>query len=451
MQLESDVRLVEIEASFTDEEFRVPLKFGTGVIRSITAMTVRAVVESRNGRRGQGYGNILLSDLWAYPSADLSHETRDRAMRTLGERFCAYMLETAAFGHPLDLFMEAKPALAQLAAEVGRDLGLKEAVPSLAALVCASPTDAAIHDAFGHAHGVCSYDACGPQFMAHDLCRWCGPDFAGQYVTDYIRDSYRPTLPVFHLVGGLDKLSVGELTADDPQDGLPVSLDQWIRRDGLRCFKVKLRGTDISWDVERTVEVARLVQATYDELGIRDAFYLSTDSNEMNEGPESVLEYLHRLREACPLAYDRVLYLEQPTERDLSLHRFDMRPVAALKPVVVDEGVTDLEQLRLAFELGWSGVGLKTCKGHSCSLLYVANARRAGKVITVQDLTNPGRSLVHSVGLAARIDTLMGVEYNSRQYLPLAEPEIRAAHPDLFTVRDGQVRTGSICPTGLGY
>lgn len=71
--------------------------------------------------------------------------------------------------------------------------------------------------------------------------------------------------------------------------------------------------------------------------------------------------------------------------------------------------------------------------------------------VTVQDLTNPGRSLIHSVGLAARIDTLMGVEYNSRQYLPLAEPELRAAHDSLFTVRAGAVSTDSIRPLGLGY
>jgi len=56
-----------------------------------------------------------------------------------------------------------------------------------------------------------------------------------------------------------------------------------------------------------------------------------------------------------------------------------------------------------------------------------------------------------SAGLAARIDTLMGVEYNSRQYLPNAAPELRAKHPDLFTVKGGRIRTGSLSATGLGY
>lgn len=449
--MQSDIRLLEIEPVFTDEEFRVPLKFGTGVIRSITGMTVRAKVETRAGNVAEGFGNILLSDIWGFPSASLSHEDRDAAMRMVGERFCAHLLANAHYAHPVDLYMEAKPQLATIAAEVDAELGLGEPMPFLAALVCSSPADAALHDAFGCASGICAYDGYGPEFMHHDLSRWCGPAFSGKHIADYIHKSYKPTLPIFHLVGGMDKLTRAEATDDDPDDGLPVSLDQWIQRDGIRCFKVKLRGDDIDWDVERTREVAAVIQSTYGELGIEDRFYLSTDSNEMNESPETVLEYLDKLRSSSPLAFERLLYLEQPTERDLSVHRFDMSEVARIKPVVVDEGVTDLEKLDLALELGWSGIGLKTCKGHSSSLLYVAKAKEAGLALTVQDLTNPGRSLLHSVGLAARIDTLMGVEYNSRQYLPSAEPEFRVVHESLFVVTDGKVATASIGPTGIGY
>lgn len=449
--MRSDIRLLELVPSFDELTFRVPLKFGTGVIHAITSLTVRARVETRDGKVADGHGNILLSDVWAFPSADLSHEQRDDAMRRLGERVCRRLLEHSGYAHPVDIFMQAKEDLPALAQEVSAACGLGVPIPILAGLVCASPADAAIHDAFGHANGICSYDGYGPEFMAHDLSAWCGPGFRGRYIADYLHRSYKHQLPIFHLVGGLDKLTAGEITADDPDDGLPVSLDQWIARDGLCCFKVKLRGTDIAWDVQRTADVARVIQQTHAALGLSGEFWLSTDSNEMNESPETVVEYLQRLRETSPLAYERLLYLEQPTERDLSVHRFDMSPVAALKPVVVDEGVTDLDKLRLARELGWSGVGLKTCKGHTSSLLYSATAREAGMVLTVQDLTNPGRSLVHSVGLSARLDTLMGVEYNSRQYLPAAEPDLRAAHASLFGVRDGVVSTESIRPLGLGY
>ncbi len=448
--MNSDIRILELEPTFKDEEFRTPLKFGTGVIRAITSLTVRAQVETLAGKVGEGWGNILLSDIWAYPSAVLSHEQRDAAMREVSVRFCRAVADRAEPGHPLDIFLAAKAELVRIAEQVGAEMKLADPMPVLGALVCGSPVDAALTDAFGQANGICSYDGYGPEFMAHDLSAHCGPEFAGKYIADFIKPVYEPELPIFHLVGGMDKLTRGEVTPDDPQDGLPVSLEEWIERDGIFCFKVKLRGNDIDWDVQRTKAVAEVVEANRDKLGA-ERFYLSTDSNEMNESPETVVEYLHKLKEASPLAYDALLYIEQPTERDLSVHRFDMRPVAELKPVVADEGVTDVAKFDLARELGWSGVGLKTCKGHSSALLYVAKCEALGMTYTVQDLTNPGLSLLHSAGLAARISPLMGVEYNSRQYLPHATPEFRAKHESLFQVQRGRIRTDTIGPTGLGY
>jgi L-alanine-DL-glutamate epimerase-like enolase superfamily enzyme len=449
--LQSDIKLLEIEPTFTDAVLRTPLKFGSGVVAAVTSCTCRALVETRDGKRAEGLGHILLSDLWGFPSQVVGHEQRDAAMRRVTEEFCRFMLDHPRYGHPMDLYLEAKPHLKEIAAAVDAELALAESMPILGALVCASPVDAALTDAFGKANGICSYDGYGPAFMPCDLSKWCGPGFAGKYPADYLHDVYQPQLPIFHLVGGMDKLTAGEVTDADPQDGLPVALENWIARDGLRCFKVKLRGNDNDWDVERTAAIAEVVQATYKRLGIKDRFHLSTDSNEMNPDPASVVDYLRRLQERSPRAYDRLLYLEQPTERDLTVHRFDMREIAALKPVVVDEGVTDVDRMDLAIELGWSGVGLKTCKGHSSALLYVAKAREKNLVLTFQDLTNPGLSLVHEAGFAARIDTLMGFEYNARQYLPHEQPEVTAAHRPLFEVRDGHVSTESLSATGLGY
>lgn len=447
----TDIKLVEIEPRFTDAVLRTPLKFGSGVVSAITNMVCRVVVETRGGKRGEGLGNILLSDLWGFPSQVVGHEQRDAAMRRVAESFCTHLLDNARYGHPLELYLEAKPQLKDLAAQVDRELGLAEPMPILGALVCASPVDAALTDAFGNANGISSYDGYTADYLSQDLSQWLGPDFTGKYPGDYLHGAYKPRLPIFHLVGGVDKLTRGEVTEADPQDGLPVSLEEWIERDGLRCFKVKLRGNDNDWDVERTAQIAEVITATYQRLGLTNRFYLSTDSNEMNPDPQSVVDYLHRLQERSPLAYEALLYLEQPTERDLSVHRFDLRPVAALKPVVVDEGVTDVDKLDLAIELGWSGVGLKTCKGHSSSLLYVAKAREQGLVLTFQDLTNPGLSLVHEAGFAARIETLMGFEYNSRQFLPFEQPEVIARHQPLFAVREGQVSTETLSATGLGY
>jgi hypothetical protein len=51
-----------------------------------------------------------------------------------------------------------------------------------------------------------------------------------------------------------------------------------------------------------------------------------------------------------------------------------MSRASSLKPVVIDEALTDLESLDLAVRLDYSGAALKACKGQSQSLLLGAAA-----------------------------------------------------------------------------
>ena len=157
--------------------------------------------------------------------------------------------------------------------------------------------------------------------------------------------------------------------------------------------------------------------------------YLTADTNEQCESPDYIVEYLHKVRELAPQVYDEILYIEQPTERDLTAHRWDMRPIAELKPVLIDESLTSVEDFALAMELGWSGIALKSCKCLSADLLFVPLAERARIPYAVQDLTNPSLALLQSVGLAARTHTILGVEANSRQFFPAANARRGAGAP----------------------
>ena len=62
------------------------------------------------------------------------------------------------------------------------------------------------------------------------------------------------SIPAWHLIGGKDPIDPDELTGTEPDDGYPVLLRDWIRRDGLKCLKVKLRGDDSEWDYDRLRE-----------------------------------------------------------------------------------------------------------------------------------------------------------------------------------------------------
>jgi len=128
-----------------------------------------------------------------------------------------------------------------------------------------------------------------------------------------------------------------------------------------------------------------------------------------------------------------------------------MHEAAAIKPVVIDESLTDYQTLLRAQELGYSGVALKACKGQTDSLLMAAAAQKLGMFLCVQDLTCPGRSFAWSAGLAAHIHTVAAIEGNARQFNPQANAEWAEKLPGLFTVRDGCIDPSVLRYPGLGY
>ena len=150
---------------------------------------------------------------------------------------------------------------------------------------------------------------------------------------------------------------------------------------------------------------------------------------------EYVLDFLGKLREVAPAALERVQYIEQPTHRDLRANPENrMHAAAKIKPVVIDESLIDLESLLLARELGYSGVALKACKGHSEALLMGAAAQKYRLFLCVQDLTCVGRSFLHSASLAARVPTVAAIEGNGRQYCPAGNQGWEERFPGMFRI-----------------
>ncbi len=448
--MKSDIRIKAIETDYRSEKARTPLKFGAVVVEEVTYCTVKATVENGKGDVAYGYGGIFLMDFWGWPDPSLPHQDKAAAMVEVTEGYCELVRSHHDAAHPIEIFYDLEDDLRRVNLDVCGERGLSPAQPFLGALVCASPVDAALHDAFGVVNEIDTYEGYGPQFMC-DLSRWLGPQFKGRHVADYIRDAYLPEIPIFHLVGGLDKLTEAEVDDSDPHDGLPNSLEAWIRRDGMYCLKVKLRGNDLDWDVARTIQVHDIGRRELDGLGI-EPLHLTADTNEQCDSPDYIIEMLHKIREQSPECYERVLYIQQPTERDLTRQRHDMRELAALKPVIVDESLTDLESFDLAMELGWTGIALKSCKCQSSDMIMAAKATDMGICYSVQDLTNPSLALIHSVGLGARLYTITGVEANSRQFFPDSTlPEEQRVHEGIFRVRRGNASTASLQGPGLGY
>jgi L-alanine-DL-glutamate epimerase-like enolase superfamily enzyme len=445
----TDIRIDEIVHGYEDYVYRAPYKFGGRVVDRVTLLNVQCRVTTRNGQTGWGFGSMTLGNMWAFPSTTMSYNTTLEAMKALASRIARLGGDCPEIGHPLDIAHVLEPEFLKAAANVSAERKLAEPIPRLCTLVVASPFDAALHDAFGKVHGRNVYDTYGPDLMTHDASRYLGPDFQGARLDRALLPKRQERIPVFHSVGGLDPLETSDVRTP-VGDGLPETLTEWIRRDGLIRLKIKLQGDDLSWDVERMLAIDRIASTVQAERGVDDLAYC-LDFNERCPDVQYVLECLGQIRARSLEGFKRILYIEQPTARDLQANRQNvMHDAALVRPIVIDESLTDLESLVLAREMGYTGVALKACKGQSQAMLMAAAAQKHELFLCVQDLTCPGASLIHSAGISARVPGVAGIEANARQYVPAANEPWRHRFPGIFTITDGYMRTEEIGGPGLG-
>lgn len=445
----TDIRIEEIHYDFEDFTYRTPIKFGGTVVDRVTLFNVHVTVRTGAGKRAKGFSSMPLGNVWSFPSKTMPYETTLKAMKTLAERIAKITGDYKGGGHPIDINWELESEYLKAAAEVSKELKLAEPVPKLCTLVVASPVDAAIHDAFGKAHGVNVYKTYGPKFMAHDLGYYLGDEFKGESLEQYVLTTAKPRMPLYHLVGAVDPIFESDVQKKIG-DGLPETLPEWIRYNGLTHIKIKLNGSDLNWDVERVLRVEQAAAETQQARGCKEWHY-SLDFNEKCLNVQYLLDFLNQIKSKAPAAFDRIQYIEQPTNRDLKTHRANvMHEASKLRPVVIDESLTDLENLQLCREMGYTGAALKACKGQSQALLMAAAAQKYKMFLCVQDLTCPGASLIHSAGLAAHVPGVAAIEANARQYVPAANKAWEEQFPGIFKVTDGFMQTGVLDGPGLG-
>ncbi len=439
----TDVRPVAATLYFLPIKTRMPLKFGPEVTTEVTCARVRLTVRDASGRTAVGWGETPLSVQWVWPSG-LSYEDRHRVLKDFCERLVAVWAEAVhRDGHPMEV---GHDILSELLPDLFNRYNLLERVaaepmPWLAALACNSAFDL---------DGVPTYETYTAEYMNADLSAYLTPAegsavrFAGKYPADFLVRPRPDALAAWHLVGGKDPIDPDELTGSEPEDGYPVLLRDWVRRDGLKCLKVKLRGDDAGLDYDRLVRVGRIA----DEEG---AHWLTADFNCTVGDPAYVNAILDRLAAEHPRLYGMLLYVEQPFPYDLEAHRIDVHSVSARKPLFMDESAHDWQFVKLGRALGWTGVALKTCKTQTGALLSLCWAKAHGMTLMVQDLTNPMLAQVSHVLLAAHAGTIMGVESNGMQFYPAASGPEAAVHPGLYRRRAGMLDLSTISGPGFGY
>jgi hypothetical protein len=259
--LASDILISALSFEYEEHLYRAPYKFGGVPVDRATLINVTVTVKTRSGKTAKGFGSMPLGNVWSFPSREMPYATTLGAMKSLAERIAKITRGYNEYSHPIEINFALEPEYLKAAAEVSKELKLAAPIPKLCALVTASAFDAAIHDAFGKLHGRNCYQTYGRDLMTHDLSRYLNKDFKGEFPAQYILTKPKPRVSMFHSVGGADAVLSSELS-QRINDGMPETLAEWIKFNGLTHIKIKLQGEDLKWDIERTVNIDRIASET---------------------------------------------------------------------------------------------------------------------------------------------------------------------------------------------
>lgn len=447
MNKPTDISIKEISTGTRTYTYRQPMRIAGRVFEDATVLRCEVAVQQAGGRKKTtGIGEMTLENAWAWPSKLPSSMTL-MLLLDFAEQLVKVVTAESLTGDPLQITHRMAFHRDRLAEQFAKERNLPEPMPKLAVLIAASPLEAAIHDAFGRSVGKNSFDCMNSEFLNQDLGAYLGQEFMQMYPDRFFSIKPKPTMPLYHLVGAHDPLTMVDVR-QKLNDGLPETLEEWLRTDGISHLKIKLVGNNIDWDVGRIIEVNRVSDLVANERKWR----VSLDFNEQCPNEDYVLDLLERIERLSKAAFDRVQYIEQPTPRDLTLRtEMTVHRIARIRPIVIDESLTDFESLMLARQRGYSGLALKTCKGHSECLLMASAAAHFQMFACVQDSTCLGGAFLHSASLASRIPTVAAIEGSGRQYCPTANQEYMKNYGPMFRVRYGTIPTELLDGPGLGF
>jgi hypothetical protein len=198
-------RVIAIRLYFLPVQTRVPLKFGHETLTSVTCARVALRLVDEHGSEAEGWGETPLSVQWAWPGS-LPYEERHDAMKQFCIRLASAWMGVPPASHALEMGWrfneEMLPAILeefngrQTRNQSGQSTRLAterpNPMPRLAALICNSAFDIALHDAFGKLVRRFVYHTYGAEFPALELSRFLEPaagssvSFHGRYPADYL-------------------------------------------------------------------------------------------------------------------------------------------------------------------------------------------------------------------------------------------------------------------------
>jgi L-alanine-DL-glutamate epimerase-like enolase superfamily enzyme len=449
-----------------DLEKRMPFHFGTVEVTEDPQAFLR-IEASIDGTSQTGIAMGGLVAPWFYKDPEMSLEAGFRNM-----------IETFRSATEIARHLDPAPtpfAFWESLYESQRDWAGGTDHPPLLWSYGVSMVEQALIDAVCRHHGTTLSAAVRNNELGIDLGSIHG-ELADYETQELLPETPRRTTAVRHTVGLDDPLTTADVAEGDRlDDGLPQTLSEYVREDGVRHFKIKLAA-----DRERDAARLARIHDVLGDLGVDD-YVCTADANETYESAAAFKQQWEALAsepDVSPLI-DRLAYIEQPLARDDAFTSetkdvftdWDDGP-----PIIIDESDGRLDSARTALEYGYDGTSHKNCKGVFKGIANACLIERRNRlnpereyVLSAEDLTTIGPiELLQDLAVVATIGA-GHVERNGHHYFRglSAFPEemqdrLLDAHGDLYrrheegfatlSIEEGAVDLNSVveAPFGVG-
>ncbi len=223
------------------------------------------------------------------------------------------------------------------------------------------------------------------------------PELSKVSIEDFIKPSPISRCHIRHTVGLGDPLEDKDVKdSSRPDDELPFTLIENIRKYQLTYFKLKLSGNS-NVDVPRLERIALLFNK---EIG--EGFRITLDGNEQFQdfnAFRSCWDLLLQNSRIEKMLLQNLILVEQPIHRSNALSPDTKNQLADWEKspgVIIDEADGDLSDLPTALDLGYSGTSHKNCKGiikgliNAAYLQYWNSHNSKAVILSGEDLANVG-------------------------------------------------------------
>ncbi len=350
-----ELAVESIDFYMRNVSMRFPFRYGKAGLVAAPLFHVRLVARKADGTTACGTSADMLPLKWFDKSPNKSYRRNISdlllAARTGARVYCDI---GATPRTPFALWHEADAVTVDAAQLIGLN--------GLTASFGSSIIERALIDAVGKLAGADFYTMLRENLLGIDPGAIHG-ELEGRAMADSIAPEPGHSLYVRHTVGLGDPICDADIAAANRlNDGIPQSLEAWIRDAGVRYFKIKV-GADIESDRARLLAIA----GQLDEA-LPDNYHVTLDGNEQFHTSEELEAWYGALSEEAPLhnLLKRVIFIEQPIERTAALSTSNaegIRAASPLPPIIIDESDDELDSFKKGVTLGYRGVSVKNCKG----------------------------------------------------------------------------------------